>query len=313
MRSRVLVTGACGLLGSHLMARLGRGREVTGTDRHPWWGDQPAQVVEGDLSAPDFLRALVDRVRPEAVVHCAAMTDVEACEKDPAAALALNAGVTGRLVRSLSPGCLFLYLSTDAIFGGDAAPYREADPPQPRSAYARSKLQGEQEVRQATPNHLIVRTNLYGWSSGRKRTFGEWLFKSLQGGEPITLFEDVFYTPIYTVDLAERIERLLEVKERGVVHLGGGETVSKARFGTLLAEAAGLSLKSVRFGSVREAPLAAARGGDTSLDGSRFRRWTGMDLPDCRSGIARFLKDRETPLSLRFAGQRANKQEARVK
>ena len=85
-KDRVLVTGACGLLGAHLAAVF-RGRyAVIGMDRHPWGGDEPLELLQGDLTDGPWLRNAVERISPSIVVHCAAMANVDACERDPAAA-----------------------------------------------------------------------------------------------------------------------------------------------------------------------------------------------------------------------------------
>ena len=84
---KVLVTGACGLLGAHLTAALGAGGyDVVGLDRHPWWGDQPANVHICDLTMPGLITDMVESVRPDVLVHCAAMVNVDACEQNPALA-----------------------------------------------------------------------------------------------------------------------------------------------------------------------------------------------------------------------------------
>lgn len=299
---KVLITGACGLLGSHLMAWLSRGHEVVGMDRHPWWGDCPVNLWVADLTQPGVLSDAVQRIDPDGVIHCAALANVDACEQDPALAYSCNAELTRSLARAVSPKTLFVYITTDGIFKGDVPFASEERMPCPRTVYGRSKLQGEWEVQLATENHLIVRTNFYGWSSGRRQTSAEWLYHALEREKPITLFEDFFFTPIYVVDFVERLEALLEGPYRGIVHLSGGERVSKSQFGTRMAQTAGLSLVKVRYGSIRDVPLAAARPRDMSLDCSRFRRLTGLELPDCLTGLRRFLKDRGKALSARFDG-----------
>lgn len=297
---RVLVTGACGLLGAHLLECLSRRHSAVGTDRNPWWGESPQAVLTGDLQDPVFLKKIIPEAEPEVLFHCAALTDVEHCERDPQAAHAINAWLLQSILGLLPPGCLFVYISTDAVFGGMRPMGSEEDAPSPCNAYGRSKLEGEEVVRKRT-NSLVVRTNFYGWSSGRKKTFAEWLWSSLEREEPITLFDDFFFSPIYAVDLAQRLGILVDKGCRGLIHLAGRERVSKSQFGRQLAEIAGFSLKNVRTGSVKGSGLAAARGGDLSLDSSRFHRETGVDLPGCREGLERFVRDRGRPLSRRFS------------
>lgn len=302
---KILVTGVSGLLGSHLAARLSARHSVAGTDRHAWWGDLPLRLIPGDLTDASFLRKVAQEVQPEAVIHCAAVTDVDACEKDPAMACRINADATRELARAVPPESLFVYVSTDALFSGDRPFSAEEEAPLPRTAYARSKLQGEWEVRIAAKNHLIVRTNFYGWSSGRKKTSAEWMFAVLEKEEPVTFFDDWFFTPIYVADLAERIQALLEAGARGVFHAAGSERVSKAGFGLQMAELAGFSTRRVRVASMEEAPLLAARARDTSLDSGRCARATGLPSPTCRRGLTRFLRHRNRALSARFGGEEA--------
>lgn len=299
----ILITGACGLLGAHLTAALSRRHNVVGMDRHPWWGDRPANVRVGDLTAPGFIEDTVAAVAPDILIHCAGMVSVDACEQNPVLAYACNTDITRNLARAVPPHCLVVYITTDGIFKGETPFATEEQLPCPRTVYGRSKLHGEWEVELAAKNHLIVRTNFYGWSSGRKQTAAEWLYHALDTGQTVTLFDDFLFTPIYVVDFVKRLELLIESGHRGIFHLCGKERVSKGQFGRLMAEAAGLSLKNVRWGSIENAHLAASRPKDMSLSSERFRRLTGVDVPGCMTGLLRFLADRQRPLSARFEGR----------
>lgn len=296
----ILITGASGLLGAHLTAALLREHNVVGVDRHPWWGDQPANIIMGELATPGFVKDIVNRASPDILVHCAALANVDACEQDPMRAYACNAEITWEVARAAPADCLVVYITTDSIFAGDTQFATEEDVPCPRTIYGRSKLHGEWHVMQAAQNHLIVRTNFYGWSSGRKQTSAEWIYHSLATGRPITLFEDFFFTPIYVVDFVARLRLLMERDYRGIVHLCGKERVSKYRFGSLMAEAAGLSMAAVHRGRMNDVPLAAARPKDMSLSSDQFCDITGVDVPGCMEGIQRFVADRERPLSARL-------------
>ncbi len=299
-KRRVLVTGACGLLGSHLMVSLARHHEVVGVDRHPWWGDHPATVLQGDLATPGFLTTTVARASPDVIVHCAAMANVDACERHPELAYACNATITRELARAAPSHVLVVYITTDGLFQGDRSFATEEQVPCPRTVYARSKLHGEWDVALTTPHHLIVRTNFYGWSSGRKQTAAEWLYHALEVGEPVTLFDDFFFTPIYVVDFVQRLERLMMDGHRGVFHVVGKDRVSKYQFGAMLAEASGFSMQRVTRGSINASPMAADRPKDMSLSSARFEAATGLPSPECMVGIQRFLGDRDRPLSARF-------------
>lgn len=295
----IFITGASGLLGAHLMAAMAKKDNVLGIDRHSWWGDQPLPFISGELRETRLVANVMDMFKPEILIHCAAFVDVDGCERDPAKAYAFNTELTRTLVQLMPANCLFIYISTDSIFGGDNAFTTEECCPRPRSIYARSKLFGENEVAKATANHLIIRTNFYGWSSGRKQTLAEWIYESLSNQTTITLFDDIFFTPIYVVDFTERLKLLIEGEHRGIFHLCGQERVSKYQFGMLMAEVAGLPIDNVRQGSVETASLSAPRPKDMSLSSDRFRRLTGIEVPWCMGGLRRFVADRGRPLSVR--------------
>jgi dTDP-4-dehydrorhamnose reductase len=298
---RVLVTGACGLLGAHVMTAFSARHQVVGIDRHAWWGAESVEIVHGDLQSAEFRARTLDAVRPDVLVHCAAATNVEWCEQQPAEAYALNASVTRALAELAGPRCLFVYVSTDSVFDGRAALRTETDAPCPPTVYGRSKLHGEWEVQLAAPAHLILRTNFFGWSSGRKRTFGEWLYRSLQQHEPVTLFTDVFFTPVYVVDLAESVLTLVERGHRGLVHAVGADRLSKFEFGMRLAALAGFDVASVRAGSIDTATLSAPRPKDMSLSSARFAAALGRAASAVDDGLSRFIADAERPLGARVA------------
>jgi len=295
-----VITGASGLLGAHVAAALSRSYEVIGVDRHAWWGDEPVKMLVGDLEDPHFLQRAVASMAPDVLIHCAALAHVDQCEQDPAQAYASNATLTHRLVGAVSSRCLVVYISSDGVFRGNKPWATEQDLPCPRTVYGRSKVHGEWSVAQATDNHLIVRTNFYGWSSGRKTTFGEWLSHALEIEEPVTLFTDFYFTPIYVVDLVERVARLLETDYRGIIHVGGRDRLSKYEFGRLMADAGHFRMDHIRPGSIDEVPVMARRPKDMSLSSQRFVQSTGLEVPAGMSGLRRFIADRGRSLSARL-------------
>jgi dTDP-4-dehydrorhamnose reductase len=296
-----LITGAGGLLGAHLVASAAMRGRVVAVDRRPWWGDTPAESRNGDLLEPGWIEAIIAEVAPTTIVHCAAMVDVDGCEEDPGLAERLNGVLTKRVARSAPPGCLVVYISTDGLFDGTRPWSTEATLPCPRTVYGRSKLRGEWEVQLATQDHLLLRTNFFGWSSGRKRSSAEWLFQALVRAEPVTMFEDFFFTPLYVVDFVERLWALVDRRARGIVHVGGADRLSKHAFAIAMAETAGLSTRAVRRGRIADAPLVADRPHDMSLATVRPELLSGMTPPSCLAGLRRFVADRGTSLAVRLA------------
>lgn len=296
MTPRLLVTGACGLLGAHVVAAARQTYDVVGIDRNPWWGEHPVRLYAGDLRDQEFCRAVWADVAPDLVVHCAAMVNVDACEQDPGAAYAMNGDVTGVLARLTGTRGRFVYVATDSLFVGDRAMMTEQDVPCPRTVYARSKLHGEWNALLSGTPTLVARTNLYGWSAGVKRTFGEWLYGALATAAPVTLFDDAFFTPTYVVHLADMILRLADAHVHGVVNVVGSERISKYAFGLRLAELAGLPTSGVTRGSMADAGLAASRPRDMSLSSALVARYLGATPADVSTGLHDFIRDRgESP------------------
>lgn len=300
----IAITGACGLLGAHLAAALSDRHRVVGFDRHPWWGTRPIALHFGDLADRDAMRAFLDDAKPDVLIHCAAMVNVDACEERPSEAYFVNGTLTGLLARAIPAECRMVYVTTDGIFRGDTTMQRETDLPCPRTVYGRSKLHGEWETHIAAADHLIIRTNFYGWSGGIKSTFAEWLHRALVTGEAITLFDDFWFTPIYVSDLVTRIVALISEGHTGIFHVAGRERVSKYDFGIRLAAAGGFSTARVSRGSIGNARLPAPRPRDMSLSSEKLEMLLGLSAPDCESGLSRFLADRGRVLEERVARAR---------
>lgn len=297
----IAITGVSGLLGAHLAAALSSRHRVVGFDRHAWWGTKSIELRQGDLAKREDRENFLRDAEPDVLFHCAAMVNVDICEERQADAYFSNGTLTGLLAREVPSGCRIVYITTDGIFRGETPMQRETDLPCPRTVYGRSKLQGEWEVQLAGNLHQIIRTNFFGWSSGAKSTSGEWLYGALKTGDPITLFDDFWFTPIYVVDLVDSILRLAARGPGGIFHVTGRDRITKYDFGLQLAAVAGFSSARVARGSIENAHLRAPRPRDMSLNADKVAEILGRPAPGSDEGLARFLKDRQKSLEDRVA------------
>jgi dTDP-4-dehydrorhamnose reductase len=161
----------------------------------------------------------VAAVKADWVIHAAAATDVDGCERDPAMAMAVNAEGTRRVADGCRrSGAALVYVSTDFVFDGrKTCPYTETDEPAPLSVYGRSKAAGEQAVRETTPRWVIARTAwLYG---ALGRNFVKTILGKAAGGGPLRVVDDQVGSPTYARDLAGALVRVLERNLDGVFHL----------------------------------------------------------------------------------------------
>lgn len=251
---RVLVTGADGLVGQALQHRLARWREAdvlaTGLEPTPrlrahGGGYFPLDATDGAALERVFLD-----FAPNVVVHAAALSKVEACEREKARAWAVNVDATAALARlSKQHGARLVLLSTDFLFDGTAGPYAEKDRPAPINAYGRSKLGAENALRRSGLGRwTVVRTSLVFGTGERlhRPNVATLLARELAAGRPFDAAVDQFRTPTYAPDLADGLLRLVRYDKDGVYHVAGRERLSVFAFCRRAAAAFGLDPTLVR-------------------------------------------------------------------
>ncbi len=231
---RILITGSNGLLGQKLIGALRNDPTVEllatsrGEDRT---ADQLGHRYRAvDITQQHAVDAAFDAFRPEVVIHTAAMTNVDACELDPAACQLQNVTATEHLVQAAKRhGSHFIFLSTDFIFDGKQGPYKEGDAPAPLSIYGHSKLDGERAVQQAgLKQWAIARTIIvYGIAKGLSRSnVVLWAKGALEKGEPIKVVDDQWRMPTLAEDLADGCIRIAKGQASGIFHLSGPDGMS---------------------------------------------------------------------------------------
>lgn len=276
MVRRLLITGGSGLLALNWACAMRENWDVVlGTHRHRV-SLRGATVLPLDLGDADRLSRQLAELSPDLVVHAAGLTSVDACEADPALARQVNAELA-RNVAAAAAGrnIRLVHISTDHLFAGTRSGYREDDAPEPLNEYARSKLLGEEWVRQAHPQALVLRTNFFGWGHAGRLSLSDWILQSLRAGREITLFDDVHFSPLLADALAVAAHRLIARPVDGTFNLGGDERISKYDFGVRLARAFDLPESPIQRGSVGAARLQARRPRDMSLDSGRAKALLG--------------------------------------
>ncbi len=310
--TRVLVTGASGLVGANLVLAFSGSLRVSAVYHSHPVRTPAVDSHRCDVTDAAAVASLVRHVRPDWIVHAAALANVDECERRPEEARSRNVAATRHVAAAAAAsGARMVYLSTDAVFDGLMGWYHEEDAPGPLNEYARTKLGGEEAARTLAPDALIIRTNIYGWNMQPKESLAEWVRGRLIAGTPVDGFTDVYFCPLLVNDLAEMIRRMIQDTLSGVYHVAGSERCSKHGFARRLAEVFGLDPDLVRRASVADSPLVARRPRDTSLSTDKLRRDLGIALPGLDEGLHRFktLGDAGYPARLRALGAEA--QEAR--
>lgn len=283
----ILITGGSGLLALNWACAMRQQCRITlGVHRH----DVKLAGVETlrlRLDNVDDLSSQLRELAPDLVVHAAGLTQVDQCEQDPTAARFANAEIARTVAQCVeAQGIRLLHISTDHLFSGLQRMYSETAAPQPLNEYARSKLLAEQWVAQACPQALILRTNFFGWGFAGRQSFSDWVIYGLREGRTLSMFTDVYFTPILADALAQAAHQLAATDARGVINLVGSERISKYAFGLQLARAFDLPQELVQPSQVALARLKAPRPPDMSLDNHRLLQQLGAPLGTLEDGFA---------------------------
>jgi len=272
---RVLVTGASGLLGSKLVEELlSRGCEVIAIhNRNPVPVDHDKLVkVRLNIVDKTSLEDLILKTRPDVIVHAAAYTDVDGCERDKALAWGVNVEATRGIVRAARVTKSYLiYISTDYVFDGEKGMYREDDVPNPINYYGLTKLVGEELVRSSDLLYTIVRTSAIYGVGGSKKSFAEFVAEKLSRGEKVRALVDQFVSPTHNTLLAKTLVEIIETRPMGTMHVAG-ERMSRYEFAIRVAKALGLPTELIEEARMEDMKRwIARRPRDSSLDTSRAR------------------------------------------
>lgn len=282
---KVLVTGSKGQLGYDVIKELcSRGHEAFGFD-----------LPELDITDEVAVQAVFDRVKPDAVIHCAAWTAVDAAEESGniAKVFAVNEGGTRNLAAACKrTGAKLLYLSTDYVFDGQGSAPWGADETRyaPLNEYGKSKLAGENAVRELLQAYFIVRI---AWVFGKNgNNFVKTMLRLSETHDTLRVVCDQVGTPTYTPDLARLLVDMIETDKYGVYHATNeGGYISWYDFASAIMQEAGKLTKIIPVTTAEYGLSKAARPFNSRLDKSKLKENGFEPLPDWRDALKRYLKE----------------------
>jgi len=290
---KILVTGANGMLGSSLCRLYHNKHKVSAFHRDEECFSTCSADYSLDLTDSNKVQELFIDIKPDLVIHCAGLTNVDACEKEPALAHVSNITVTENIARVCSKATKLIYISTDQVYG-EAANYSEDNHAlRPVNQYGKTKLRGEQKVRELCNDYIIIRTNIFGWNVKPGRiSSAEWIYLSLKKDDKITLFTDYTFSPVYTECLGDIIMQLVDMDFTGIINAGSPIPCSKYDFGMQLVEELGLNSLLIRKGSIADHSFSASRFHKLDLNVSKLSG-LGIASPEYRLSIRQFAGDRK--------------------
>jgi dTDP-4-dehydrorhamnose reductase len=228
---RIAISGSKGQLGLAL-------QEVLGRPDGPGDATLLLDLPEHDITDLAATTAAIAAFRPQVIIHGAALTDVDRCEREPDLAYRVNAlGTRNLAVAAQQVGAAMVYVSTDYVFPGRPEPYWEYDRPEPLSVYARTKWYGEQIVRDLLPRHYIART---AWMYGRgPRNFVRTVLRLADERGAMQMVTDEVGSPTYALHLARALERLVRTDAYGIYHLANAGVCSRYEWACKVLRLAG--------------------------------------------------------------------------
>jgi dTDP-4-dehydrorhamnose reductase len=217
------------------------------------------------------------------VIHAAGLTSIEKCEANPTLAKYINVDLT----KNLATVCAMLnipmvYISTDHLFLGNESLVQEDYPVSPVNIYAKTKAEAETCVLDSNAKALIIRTNFYGWGTSYRESFSDMVINHLRAGKKISLFKDIYYTPMLVEPFVYTVHELAHKKAKGIFNVVGDDRISKYDFGLRLAKEFNLDNGLIDAGKIIDKPSLVNRPHDMSLSNQKVsnylaRKMGGLD------------------------------------
>lgn len=269
---KFLVTGSTGLVGRQIIKDLVVSNEQIFSCYHD---SKPEHGIATplDLTNSENIIKVAENTKPDVIIHLAAVTNVDQCEKEKDLALKINAKATETLARQAAKlGSFLVYVSTDYVFDGESGLKKENDTPNPVNYYGKSKLEGEKGLDDMASAWCIARTSTPFGLHKIKKSFPLFVAENLKSKKQITALTDQFTSPTYVPNLSKMIIEISTRQITGIIHTAGATRVSRYDMASLVAEKLHLDKDLIKSGTMKEMNWIAKRPKDSSLDVSKATR-----------------------------------------
>jgi len=244
------------------------------------------------LDSVDGLVTQLSLIEPDVVIHTAGITSIEVCEKNNELADHVNTRFPINICKACKQlGIPLVHISTDNLFDGTIPLVNEEHSINPLNYYGVTKARAEEGIMDCYSDVLIIRTNFFGWGPTYKPSFSDAIINALRQGKTLSLFEDVFYTPILMSDLINTTHELLENGHRGVFNVVGDERLSKHAFGCKLANIFDYDITLINSGRLKDMKALTTRPYDMSMSNEKVTRLLGRSIGNIDAQLVRLKQE----------------------
>ena len=279
MKEDILITGGSGLLALYWALAVREKFNVTLGLHDRKINLKDIRSILLDLDSKEALTQALEALQPQLVIHAAGLTSIEQCESNPTLAKYINVDLTKNLVMVCAKlNIPMVYISTDHLFSGNESLVQEDYPVSPVNVYAKTKAEAETCVLDSDVEALVIRTNFYGWGTSYRESFSDMVINHLRAGKKISLFKDIYYTPMLVEPFVYTVHELAHKKAKGIFNVVGDDRISKYDFGLRLAKEFNLDNGLIDAGKIIDKPSLVNRPHDMSLSNQKVSNFLGRKM-----------------------------------
>ena len=282
---KILVTGGSGLLGGAISLYFKDYFDVIATYQKHKVAIEGCKSIYLDITDAKTTINLINKIKPNLIIHAAALVGVNICDKEPELAYKINVEGTKNIVDAAKKANLkIIYISTDYVFDGKKGMYNESDELNPINYYGKTKWEGEKLIDIKT--NIIIRTSIYGWNIVKvKNNFSSWIIDELSNNKQINVFTDQFNSMMLVNNCAEALKEIIDKDLTGILNIASSERTSKYDFAVKLAEIFDFNKDLIRPIYNSEVEGYEKRPSDVSLDVSKAKKELNSKLLDIKHGL----------------------------
>jgi len=238
---KILITGGSGLFGSNFALRQNKHFKIflVQNKKKIFFIKKPSNVfiLKEKINNKNNIKKLFDQIKPDHLIHAAAITDLEFCEKYKRLATITNYNLTKDISNECNKrNCNLIFLSSDQLFNGTHNYYSEKSNTSPLNFYSKLKIRSENYIKKNLKKYLIIRTNFFGWGTDYRSSFSDNIIFKLKKRKKISILKDVSFNPLSLKYLCESINKLIIKKKIGTYNISSSKELSKYKLAEKIAD-----------------------------------------------------------------------------